>query len=67
MPQDACQPIRDKIETLEKEIAELEELLPELPPSKQPLIKRIIEDMKRRLSKKRLDLVACEEGERPGS
>lgn len=67
MPQDACQPIRDQIDILETDIRELEELLPELPPSKRPVIKRIIEDTKKRLTRKRRELDACEEAEKRGS
>lgn len=67
MPRDACQPIRDQIDKFETDIRELEELLPELPSGKRPVIKRIIEDTKKRLARKRRELEACEEAEKGGS
>jgi hypothetical protein len=61
MPRQDCQPIRDQIEQLETDIRELEEILPELPPARQPVIKRIIKEMKLKLARKRDELRECEE------
>ncbi len=60
MPKNHCQPIRDDIAAVEKEIQALEELIPEVPPSVKPSIVARIKREKVHLMQLKRALRICE-------
>jgi hypothetical protein len=62
MPKDKCQPIRDRIDVLETNIRDLEELLGEIPASMKPRIRAAIKREKGLLTQANRDLRNCERG-----
>ena len=62
MPKDRCQPIRDDITAVEKEIQELQDLLDEVPPSLKRTILEQIKREKLQLKRLRRALRICETG-----
>ncbi len=62
MPSAHCQPIRDDITALQKEIVDKEELLNEVPPSLKPVIQGQLKQDKLNLARLKRALRLCESG-----
>lgn len=63
MPKDKCQPIRDNIDAVERNIQDLEDFLPEAPPPLRPRIRAQIKREKQVLARLKKQLRDCERGQ----